>query len=261
MKPFPYDALKKRFDDAMLVLCISVGIPLGIVVGADWLRRRLNFTDEAAILSWPVTNVPLAPWAAAGCVLGAVLAIVICVRGSRPWWPVVRWPWLFLALAAAAAVALSLGSHVRIYPDRIVASGVDGAPGEEVLRFETATQIEVGCALINYRRRSDIATLSYAVYFPRGEVVHLQDARSGGQAGARRWFEAVNKLDEQSLASIPHGPRAPAHSISCVRALRAELGEPAFSSARRMLGISGRDLSRYYAEPHEAFKRKSDDGL
>ncbi|HVL40789.1 MAG TPA: hypothetical protein VM348_01450 [Brevundimonas sp.] len=257
-----YDTLKERLDNTLLVLAVSVGIPLCIVLGADWLRRQLDLTDKAAILSWPVTNVPLASWATVGLMLGVVQAIVVWGRGSRPWWPLARWPWLVLALGASASVVPSLDDHVQVYPDRIVGLGAPASwSGEDGLRFEKAAGVEVGCLTIQRRHQPDIATLSYVVHFPGGQAVDLQNARSGGQRSANSWFEAVERLDRRALRSVPHGPNAPVHSVACIRALRAELGEPAFGAARRMLGISDADLIRYYAEPHEAFKRRPADGL
>lgn len=262
MKTIYGGELKRRVDNAGLVVAVSLLIPMGGLLVADWLRRRLGPGDDAVLMWWPLSETPIEIAAWCGLAAGLVLGGLVLARRDGRWWSLVRWPWLVMALAVLAAAAVSLDSRVLVYADRVVVDGDAGqalARGE--LRFADAERVEVRCAFIQRKRQSDIATLSYAVRFRDGGVAFLDEARDRSPDGALRWFDVLDRLDRASLGSIPHGAGGGgAGAPLCMRALRTELGEPRFTAARRMLGVTDADFARYYSEPHEAFRRKPDDG-
>jgi len=230
-------------------------IPFAVVFGAAWIRRRFEPGDDGWVMWWPFTGQQVAVVAFAGIALAVVLGVVVLLRRDGQWWPVVRWPWLIVTLFALALSAQALDSRVMVYADRIVTTGDGGPLRPGILTFDSAEWVEAHCHLIHQRRRPDIATLTYAVYFSDGQVAWLDQAHDRTRGDMLRWFHALEKLDRTALASVPHGPVGSTRSVQCIRTLRAELGETNFTAARRMLGISDGDFARRYAEPHEAFQR------
>lgn len=232
---------------------LTVVIPVMVVTTTNSLRRVIGPLDPAVLLWWPQEI-------SGGIILVMAVAVVIALgtgitvlgRDTIPWSRLARWPWAGVALLALAAVAISARADVRIYADRIVTTEADGA--RSAIPMATATGVEVRCAVISRRKKSDIPTLEYAIRFP-GRTISLQPAMGSVSHGtARDWFRKVEALDRQVLAAVPHVSSGAAHDVNCIRALRAELGDTDFAAARRMLGIADAEVARAYAEPHEAWK-------
>jgi hypothetical protein len=244
----------KRFETAALAAIMTVVFPVIVLLMGERLRRSLFTPDDPEVLLWWADALNDVTVRALGIavVAGLALMIVILRRPNIAWWKIARWFWAASALLALGAFALSARAQVRVYADRIVTTDMVGV--QHAIPMSAAREIEVWCSVISRSRNSDIPTIGYTIHF-QGRSVLLRSAMGDdSHEGARRWFRKVEALDREVLAAVPHAPYGAAHDMTCVRDLRAELGEADFVAARRMLGINDADFARYYAEPHEAWK-------
>ena len=256
-----FEMIKERLRTASIVLAVSLSIPFATPLVAEWIRRRTGPGDPEVMLWWPASESHAIWPVLAGILVGLVFGAGALARGDTVFRRL-KWVWAGLAVLAGASALMSLDSSVRIMADRVVVA--DGAgtatlkPGAHLLA--NADQVVVRCRWIDRRRDSDYATVDYWVHFAGGSWVAFHDARPENPAAAREWFRTVVRLDRTALIQTPHA-MSTEPSVSCIRSLRVELGEEDFAKARRMMGLSDADFTRYYAEPHEAFRRRSDDGL
>lgn len=261
MRSGPQPPFEGRLWLAGAVAAVSVLIPFLTPLAAKWVRWRIGPSDPQVLLWWPMSESHAALPMFAGVVAAVILGVGVLARGKAVLGRAV-WVWLVLAFAASASAFLSLDSSVRIYSDRVVVA--DGAATKALpagtYPFDSADHVMARCRQVSRSRQSDYATMDYVVHFPDVGWIAFDDAREDGPGAARVWFRKLAQVDAKGLRQIPHEP-AQEPAVSCIRALRAELGEEDFANARRMMVLSDDDFERYYAEPHEAFKRKSDDGL
>lgn len=250
-----WEAEKERWRNAGLAAALTVILPVFLAFAVGSLRRSFGPRDPSMLLWWPEEMTTLIAAAiAASIVLGLGTGIMVLARRDLTWWQVGRWSWAVAALLMLAAVAISARAEVRVYADRIVISDESG--DRETLPITSATGVGVGCEIISRKRKADVATLDYAIHFPDRSVSLRPALGSVSRDAARIWFHKVEELDREVLSALPHQSAGSAgHDVGCIRALRRELGEPDFTAARRMLGLTEADLARYYAEPHEAWSR------
>jgi len=248
----------KRFETAALAAAMTVVFPVIVLMMGGGLRRSFTPDDPEVLLWWAdaLNDVTVRALGIA-VVAGLALLIVILRRPNIAWWKIARWFWAGSALLALGTLVVSARAQVRVYADRIVTTDMAGA--QLTIPMNAAREIEVWCDVISRSRNSDIPTIGYAIHFP-GRSIPLRSAMGDdSHEGARRWFRKVEALDREVLAAVPHAPYGTAHDMTCVRDLRAELGEADFVAARRMLGINDADFARYYAEPHEAWNGSTRD--
>jgi hypothetical protein len=250
-----WEAEKERWRNAGLAAALTVILPLLLAFTAGRLRRSFGPRDPAVLLWWPEEMTSLIAFAiAASIVVGLGTGIVVLGCRTTAWWKVSLWPWAVMGLVMLAAVAASARAEVRVYADRIVISDEHGA--RDTLPMASAISVGVWCDVISRKRKADVATLDYAIHFPDRSVSLRPALGSVSRDAARIWFHKVEELDREVLSALPHQSAGSAgHDVGCIRALRRELGEPDFTAARRMLGLTEADLARYYAEPHEAWSR------
>lgn len=250
-----WEAEKERWRNAGLAAALTLILPLLLAFTVGSLRRSFGPRDPAVLLWWPeeMTSLIAAALFASACV-GIGTGIVVMGCRNVAWWKVARWPWAVMGLVMLAAVAASARAEVRVYADRIVISDEGG--GRTAIPMASATGVGVWCDVIRRKRKADIGTLDYAIHFPDRSVSLRPALGSVSRDTARIWFHKVEALDREVLSALPHQSAGSAgHDVGCIRALRRELGEPDFTAARRMLGLTEADLARYYAEPHEAWSR------
>jgi len=250
-----WEAEKERWRNAGLAAALTVILPLLLALAVGSLRRSFGPRDPSVLLWWPEEMTTLIAFAiSASIVVGLGTGIMVLARRNMAWWKVGRWSWAVTVLVMLAAVAASARAEVRVYADRIVISDEHGA--RETVPMASATGVGVWCDVIRRKRKADVATLDYAIHFPDRSVSLRPGLGSVSRDTARIWFHKIEALDREVLSALPHQSAGSAgHDVGCIRALRRELGEPDFTAARRMLGITEADLARYYAEPHEAWSR------
>lgn len=257
----PQPPFEGRLWLAGAVAAVSVLIPLLTPLAATWIRWRTGPSDPHVLLWWPVSESHAALPVFAGVVAAVILGVGVLARGKTVLGRAL-WVWLVLALASGVSAFLSLDSSVRIYSDRAIVSegAATVALAAGIYPFASADRVVARCRWITRGRQSDYATVDYGVHFPDGGWIAFDTAREETPAAARAWFRKLVGIDAKGFRQTPHEP-AQAPAVSCIRALRAELGEEDFAHARRMMVLSDDDFERYYAEPHEAFKRRSGAGL
>lgn len=249
---------KERLDGVALAAIMTVIFPVLVLLLASGLRRSFAPDDPAVLMWWADTLNDVTLRALAIAVVAALgVSIAVLARPQIAWWKIARWVWGGSALLAVGAVALAARADVRVYADRIVVTAIDGS--QSAVPLTNAREVEVWCDVINRRRDADIATIGYVIHFQDGSVALRSAMHDKSPDAARAWFRTVEALDREVLAAVPHTRYGEGHDMICIRALRAELGETDFAAARRMLGINDTDFARYYAEPHEAWKRGAED--
>lgn len=250
----------ERLRIAGLAVSVSILIPLAVPYIAEWIRFRVGPRDADVLLWWPVSESHAVWPILSGVLVGVVFGIGALARGNAALRRA-KWAWLALALLAVTSALLSLDASVRIHADRMVVAR--GAATEAVRPgtyfLGSADQVEARCVWISRRRDPDYATVDYWVHLPAVGWIALGDTRPAGRDAAREWFRTLASMDEKAFGHAPHVAIEDG-GVRCIRALRAELGDEGFEDARRMMGLSEADFARYYAEPHEAWRRKASDG-
>jgi hypothetical protein len=250
-----WEAQKEPWRDAGLAAFLTVVFPLWLAFGASGLRWLLKPRDPSVLLWWPEQMTGLIAFAiAASIVVGLGTGIMVLVRREVAWWKLARWSWAAALLLMLAAIAVSVRAEVRVYADRIVISDEFGS--RSAIPMSAAIAVEAACKLIRKGKRREVPILDYAIHFPDRSLSLRPALSSVSPDAAWTLFHKVEALDREVLSALPHQSAGSAgHDVVCIRGLRSQLGEPDFTAARRMLGITEADLARYYAEPHEAWSR------
>lgn len=245
---------------ALLVIGPTAILPVILPLLWEMARSAIGPRDPAVVLWWPETEqTGMALAFLVGCLTAVILGALMLFREPAQWWRLVRWPWLVLGLISLGVMGLSLRSEVLIYPDRLVASGLDRQGyWEELYPFRTAERVEVGCRLASGRGKGTQASLTYRVYFPYGDSFELRRATSAEEPRTlANWIKAVSLIDRDALRNAPRVSPYEGPSVDCIRTLRRQLDEPKFRAALSMLGIGDEEFMRKYAEPHETWLRST----
>lgn len=252
------ERLGKRLRAVMLVIVPTAILPVILPLLWEMARSAMGPREPAVILWWPETEQAGMGLAfLAGCLTAVILGALMLFREPARWWRLVRWPWLVLGLISLGVTGVSLRSEVLIFPDRLVASGLDRQGyWEELYPFRTAERVEVGCWLASGRGKGTRASLAYRVHFPYGDSFELRRATSAEEPRTlANWIKAVSWIDRGALRNAPRVSSYEGPSVDCIRTLRRQLDEPKFRAALSMLGISDEAFMRKYAEPHETWRR------
>ncbi|RZJ32309.1 MAG: hypothetical protein EON85_01525 [Brevundimonas sp.] len=252
-------ALGRRLKAVFLVFSSTFSLPLFVPILCEMVRSLIGPGDPAVVLWWPETeSVGMGLLFFIALPTALILGGIMLFREPGRWWRLVRWPWLALGVVVVAVVGTSLRSSVLIYPDRLVASGIDRQGyWEELYPFRTAERVEASCRLAGKRRGGARADIGYRVYFPYGDSFSLKPATAPDQPRSLQgWITAVSALDRGALSGADRVVPAEGPSVNCIRTLRTQLDEAEFRAALSLLDISDDEFVRKYAEPHETWRRQ-----
>ena len=195
--------------------------------------------SPAVLMAWwlPSTYERWVMWASVFCTVPAgVLGLLFGLRTWLTWAPCIA-----LSAAACFAAVPGLQSHLRIEPQRIVATHRWPERRTIVATTEDLAAVEVACTIRRSSRRSwamEIPALIYVIHLRDGTSLSLLDGL-GDQYSASavsRWLEIVEAVDRSPLIrGVARFNPEGSEGGWCLPRMREELTPAAARVAERLL--------------------------